>query len=222
METVEGLVSVARGCYARGWLMGTSGNLSAVVERQPLRLAITASGVDKGELKPEQVLLVDDEVQVLSGARTRPGFMSGPRAKSKSASKNKPSDESLLHVRIVKERGAGAVLHTHSIWNTIFSDLYASEGGVPIEGYEMLKGLAGVRTHNHSEWLPIVDNSQDMTALSNTISKVLKEHKTAHGFLIRRHGLYTWGDDLTQAKRHVEILEFLLETMGRTAMMKRN
>lgn len=198
----EGLVSVARGFYARGWLMGTSGNLSAVVEREPLRLAITSSGVDKGELRAEQVLLVDESMQVLN------------------ESANKPSDESLLHVRIVKERGAGAVLHTHSIWNTIFSDLHANEGGVQIEGYEMLKGLAGVRTHDHSEWLPIVDNSQDMPSLANTVSKSLNEHQSAHGFLIKRHGLYTWGDNLAQAKRHVEILEFLLETMGRTAILK--
>jgi methylthioribulose-1-phosphate dehydratase len=219
-EIVGGLVSVARGFYARGWLMGTSGNLSAVVEREPLRLAITASGVDKGELKSEQVLLVDENVQVLSGARSRPGFMSKP-SNSKAASTKKPSDESLLHVRIVKERGAGAVLHTHSIWNTIFSDLHAKEGGVKIEGYEMLKGLAGVRTHDHSEWLPIVENSQDMPALAKTISKTLNQDKSVHGFLIRRHGLYAWGDNLTEAKRHVEILEFLLETMGRTAMIKR-
>ena len=220
-EIVGGLVSVARVFYARGWLMGTSGNLSAVVEHEPLRLAITASGVDKGELKPEQVLLVDENVQVLSGARGRPGFTSEPNSKSESASTKKPSDESLLHVRIVKERGAGAVLHTHSIWNTIFSDLHAEEGGVRIEGYEMLKGLAGVRTHDHSEWLPIVENSQDMPALANTISKTLNQDKSVHGFLIRRHGLYAWGDNLTEAKRHVEILEFLLETMGRTAMIKR-
>lgn len=220
-EIVGGLVSVARGFYARGWLMATSGNLSAVVEREPLRLAITASGVDKGELKPEQILLVDENVQVLSGARSRPGFTSKPSSKSKAASTKKPSDESLLHVRIVKERGAGAVLHTHSIWNTIFSDLHAEEGGLRIEGYEMLKGLAGVRTHDHSEWLPIVENSQDMPALANTISKTLNQDKSVHGFLIRRHGLYAWGDNLTEAKRHVEILEFLLETMGRTAMIKR-
>jgi methylthioribulose-1-phosphate dehydratase len=217
-EIVDGLVSVARGFYARGWLMGTSGNLSAVVEREPLRLAITASGVDKGELKSEQVLLVDEDVRVLNAARNTPGFTSGQKSKNGSASKKKPSDESLLHVRIVKERGAGAVLHTHSIWNTINSDLHAGEGGVRIEGYEMLKGLAGVRTHDHSEWLPIVENSQDMPALADTISKTLHKYKSAHGFLIRRHGLYAWGDDLTQAKRHVEILEFLLETMGRTAL----
>lgn len=201
-EIAEGLVSVARGFYWRGWLMGTSGNLSAVVEREPLRLAITASGVDKGELRAEQVLLVDERVQL---AKESP---------------NKPSDESLLHVKIVKERGAGAVLHTHSVWNTMFSDLHANEGGVRIAGYEMLKGLAGVRTHEHSEWLPIVDNSQDMTSLADTISNTLSEHKSAHGFLIKRHGLYTWGDNLAQAKRHVEIFEFLLETMGRTAILK--
>lgn len=201
-EISEELVLVARGFHARGWLMGTSGNLSAVVEREPLRLAITASGVDKGALKTEQVLLIDDHVQLVNQTA------------------GKPSDESLLHVRIVKERGAGAVVHTHSIWNTIFSDVYADEGGVRIEGYEMLKGLSGVRTHEHSEWLPIVDNSQDMPALADTISKTLSEHKSAHGFLIKRHGLYAWGDDLAQAKRHVEILEFLLETIGRTAILK--
>ena len=219
-EIVGGLVSVGRNFYARGWLMGTSGNLSAVVEREPLRLAITASGVDKGELKSDQVLLVDDELHILNGAGNAPGFISGPASTSK-ASKNKPSDESLLHVRIVKERGAGAVLHTHSIWNTIHSDLYAKEGGVRIEGYEMLKGLTGVRTHDHSEWLPILDNSQDMPALADAVTKTLGENKSAHGFLIRRHGLYSWGEDLKQAKRHVEILEFLLETMGRTAMLKK-
>lgn len=201
-EISEELVSVARGFHARGWLMGTSGNLSAVVEREPLQLAITASGIDKGALKTEQVLLIDDHVQLVNQTA------------------GKPSDESLLHVRIVKERGAGAVLHTHSIWNTIFSDVYADEGGVRIEDYEMLKGLSGVRTHEHSEWLPIVDNSQDMPALADTISKTLTEHESAHGFLIKRHGLYAWGDDLAQAKRHVEILEFLLETIGRTAILK--
>ena len=219
-EIVDELVSVARGFYGRGWLMGTSGNLSAVVQREPMRLAITASGVDKGELRPEQVLLVDENVRVLNEARTPPGFLTTSELTNKAAAANKPSDESLLHVRIVKERGAGAVLHTHSIWNTVFSDLYATEGGVRIDGYEMLKGLAGVKTHEHSEFLPIVDNSQDMTSLANTISKTLNAHKFAHGILIKRHGLYSWGETLAQAKRHVEILEFLLEAMGRTAILK--
>ena len=201
-EIAEGIAAVAKGFHARGWLLGTSGNLSAVVQREPLRLLMSPSGVDKGELKPEQLLAIDEEARIVSDHA------------------GKPSDESLLHIRIVKERGAGAVLHTHSVWNNILSDLHASAGGVTIEGYEMLKGLQGVKTHEHSEWLPIIENSQDMPALANIVGQTLNDHKAAHGFLLLRHGLYSWGDTLAQAKRHVEILEFLLETMGRTLMIK--
>lgn len=197
-DLAAGLAAVARGFYARGWLLGTSGNLSAVVQREPLRLAMSPSGVDKGELKPEQLLSIDEDARIVSGHE------------------GKPSDESLLHIRIVKERGAGAVLHTHSVWNTILSDLYASEGGVTIKGYEMLKGLHGVHTHEHAEFLPIIENSQDMPALAEMVGTTLNKHPTAHGFLLRRHGLYSWGRTLAEAKRHVEILEFLLETIGRT------
>jgi methylthioribulose-1-phosphate dehydratase len=202
IEVAAGLAAIAKGFHARGWLLGTSGNLSAVVQREPLRLAMSPSGVDKGELTPEQVLSIDEHAQIVS------------------AHGGKPSDESLLHIRIVKERDAGAVLHTHSIWNTILSDLHAPEGGVTIEGYEMLKGLQGVRTHEHTEWLPIIENSQNMPALADAIGKTLNEHSGAHGFLLHRHGLYSWGDTLAQAKRHIEILEFLLETMGRLSLMK--
>lgn len=197
-EVAARLAAVAKGFHARGWLLGTSGNLSAVVQREPLRLAMSPSGVDKGELRADQMLTIDEQARIVD------------------RDSGKPSDESLLHIRVVKERGAGAVLHTHSVWNTIASDLYAADGGVKIEGYEMLKGLQGVKTHEHSEWLPIIDNSQDMSSLAESVSQTLKQHKNAHGFLLRRHGLYSWGETLDQAKRHVEILEFLLETMGRT------
>ena len=195
---------MAKSFHGRGWLLGTSGNLSAVAQREPLRLAMSPSGVDKGELAPHQVLTIDDNARLISDHNA------------------KPSDESLLHLRIVNERGAGAVLHTHSVWNTMLSDLYATEGGIRIEGYEMLKGLQGVKTHEHSEWLPIIDNSQDMPALAGTIAGLLKQHPTAHGFLLKRHGLYSWGDNLAQAKRHIEILEFLLETLGRTLLISNN
>ena len=201
-EIASSLAAIAKGFHARGWLLGTSGNLSAVVQREPLQIAMSASGVDKGELRAEQILSIDENA--------RPVGQDG----------GKPSDESLLHIRIVKERGAGAVLHTHSIWNTILSDVYAGAGGIRIEGYEMLKGLQGVRTHEHAEWLPIVENSQDMPALAETIGETLNKHRDAHGFLLRRHGLYTWGENLAQAKRHIEIFEFLLETMGRTLRIR--
>lgn len=201
VQIASGLASIARGFHLRGWLVGTSGNLSAVVDREPLRLAVSPSGVDKGELVPAQILLIDEHARVVSDHAA------------------KPSDESPLHVRIVKERGAGAVIHTHSIWNTILSDLQAADGGVAIEGYEMLKGLQNVSTHEHREWLPIIENSQDMLALADSIGDTLGKNKDAHGFLLRRHGLYSWGSDLAQTKRHVEILEFLLEVLGRSLMI---
>jgi methylthioribulose-1-phosphate dehydratase len=79
----------------------------------------------------------------------------------------------------------------------------------------MLKGLSGVGTHEHAEWIPIVDNAQDMQALARTVGKTLDGAPAAHAFLLRRHGLYTWGATLADAERHVEILEFLFETIGR-------
>jgi methylthioribulose-1-phosphate dehydratase len=189
------LAEIGRQCHARGWALGTSGNFSAVVSRDPLRLAITTSGVDKGLLTTGDIVEIDERGQVVAGS-------------------GKPSAEASLHVAIVQARGAGAVLHTHSIWSTILSD-NAPESGLAIEGYEMLKGLDGVRTHDHREWLPILDNTQDWAAAVPGVEVILREQPQAHGFLIRRHGLYTWGRDVAEAKRQVEILEFLFEVMGR-------
>jgi len=212
-ELAASLASIAKSFHTRGWLLGTSGNLSAVVQRDPLRLAMSPSGVDKGELTAQQLLTIDENAQLVTD-----GIGVGedkPHRKH-----TKPSDESLLHLRIVQQRGAGAVLHTHSVWNTMLSDLYAHQNGINIHGYEMLKGLQGVRSHEHSEWLPIIPNSQDMHALANTVGDTLNNHGAIHGFLLERHGLYSWGDNLSQAKRHIEILEFLLETVGRTLLLK--
>jgi methylthioribulose-1-phosphate dehydratase len=188
--------------HRRGWVLGTSGNFSSVVSRDPLRLAITSSGVDKAALSPDHILLIDDTGNVLEG-------------------NGRPSAETSLHLAVVRLRDASAVLHTHSVWSNILSGAYATDGGLKIEGYEMLKGLEGVSTHEHAEWLPIIENSQDMTTLAASVEKVLIQHPQSHGFLLLRHGLYTWGKDLAEAKRHVEILEFLLEVLGRTHLAAR-
>jgi methylthioribulose-1-phosphate dehydratase len=197
----EELAELSHNFYARGWVLGTSGNFSTVLNRDPLQLAITPSGVDKGALTADEILLIDAPGEVLSSHDA------------------KPSDETPLHLMIVNQRSAGAVLHTHSVWSTSLSNLHAADGGLAIEGYEMLKGLAGVRTHQHREWLPIIENSQDMKALADELNATVNHHPKAHGVLLRGHGLYTWGKDLREAKRHVEILEFLLEAVSRTRMM---
>lgn len=194
-ELAAQLAEIGRDCYARGWALGTSGNFSAVVNRDPLRLAITTSGVDKGTLTVGDIVEIDEHGKVVAGS-------------------GRPSAEASLHLAIARARGAGAVLHTHSIWSTILSDA-AKEDGLALEGYEMLKGLDGVGTHEHREWLPILDNTQDWAAAVPEVEAMLAEQPNAHGFLIRRHGLYTWGRDLAAARRQVEILEFLFEVMGR-------
>lgn len=195
-ELKQQLAEAGRNFYQRGWVLGTSGNFSAVAERAPLRLVITASGHDKGQLTSAQFVEVDAHGAVVGG-------------------QGKPSDETQLHLTLVRERGAQAVLHTHSVWGTLLSDAYAEPRGLAITGWEMLKGLSGVRTHEHREWLPILANSQDMTALAAELSQVLRDQPAAHAFLLRGHGLYTWGQTLAEARRHVEILEFLLELTGR-------
>ena len=191
------LAALGRSFYARGWALGTSGNFSAVVSRDPFRIAITSTGLDKGSLTPDQLVQVDANGTVTEGS-------------------GQASAETALHLVVVRAREAGAVLHTHSIWSTIISELHAAQGGIWIEGYEMLKGLQGVKSHTHREWLPIVENDQDMARLAGVVDRTLTQHPEAHGFLLQGHGLYTWGGDLGQAKRHLEILEFLLEVIGRT------
>lgn len=194
-ELAAQLADLGRHYYARGWALGTSGNFSAVVSRDPLRLAITPSGVDKGLLTADQIVAIDANGDVVAGL-------------------GRPSAEASLHLTIAAVRHAGAVLHTHSIWSTLLSEV-TTEAGLAIEDYEMLKGLDGVATHRHREWLPILDNTQDWQAAVPRVEALLTEHPGAHGFLIRRHGLYTWGQDLAAAKRQVEVLEFLLEVTGR-------
>jgi len=196
-EAATSLAQIGKGFHARGWVLGTSGNFSAVISREPLRLAITSTGLDKGSLIPAQFLEMDNAVNVVRG-------------------EGRPSAEALLHLAIVRDLGAGAVLHTHSVWSTVISGSHAAQGGVALEGYEMLKGLEGVRTHKHREWLPILENSQDMVELSDRVSKTLQASPEIHGFLLKEHGLYTWGAGLPEAKRHVEILEFLMEVLVRS------
>jgi methylthioribulose-1-phosphate dehydratase len=191
------LAEIGKNFYSRGWVLGTSGNFSAVTSWQPLRLAISPTGLDKGSLTAADFLEIDDASNVIRGD-------------------GRPSTETMLHLAIIGCVNAGAVLHTHSVWSSVLSNMHAPRGGVTIEGYEMLKGLTGVQTHDHREWLPILNNSQDTFELSQNISRSLCDRSAIHGLLLRGHGLYSWGASLQEAKRHIEILEFLMEVLIRS------
>ncbi len=182
------LVETVRRLHARNLAVGTGGNFSAVCDAG---LVITASGVDKGTLTTEQLVVVDAKGAVIEGT-------------------GKPSAETAIHLALVA-RGARSVLHVHSVWNTLLSSHHPHE--LVITGYEMLKGLAGVTTHEHHERVPVLANSQDVPHLARQIERVLEP--TTHGVLVAGHGLTTWGSSLEEAFRHVEIFEFLFEVVGR-------
>ena len=162
---------------------------------------ITASGKDKGRLSPADFVRVD--------AHGQPTLSEQPKS----------SAETLLHCVLAKQEGIGAILHTHSVWATLLSDIHFSNGGIHIEDFEMLKGLDGVTTHEHREWVKIYDNTQDIASLSEVVERDFQDGQLAHGFLMRHHGLYTWGPTLGDAQRHIEVFEFLFECVARKSIL---
>lgn len=193
---IQQLIAAGKSFYSRNWVLGTGGNFSAIVSREPRELIITASGTHKGALTSRDFLQITQ-----SGRSSDPG--------------RRPSAETLIHWTIIAEQNAGAVLHTHSVWSTILSDLYAESGGITLNGFEMLKGLSQIKTHQHMEWVPILENSQDYESLCQAVRYALRSKPDVHGILLRKHGLYTWGSTVAEAMRHVEVFEFLLEVVCR-------
>lgn len=193
------LADVGKQFHSRGWSLATSSNYSVVLSREPLRLLLTASGLDKSNLQLGNFVTVDET------------------GKAVSAADPKPSAETLLHVVCAKQPNVGAVLHTHSVWGTLLSDAFAAAGGFALQGYEMQKGLAGINSHQQELTIPIFENTQTIPDLARQVEHWFETSPSTakHCFLIRRHGLYTWGKDLDEARRHVEALEFLFEVSSR-------
>jgi methylthioribulose-1-phosphate dehydratase len=199
----EALCATARWCYARGWAAATSGNFSVRPSPDaPTQVLITPSGLDKGRLEPGDLIGIDGEGQVVAG-------------------QGKPSAETALHLVLYRARPeAGAILHVHTVWNTILTSHCAGQRHVSITGYEILKGLSGVTTHEHEERVPLLTNTQDYDVLQEEMAAALEEYPGAHGVLLSRHGLYTWGQSVAEARRHLEALEFLFEVEGRRLMSR--
>lgn len=176
-----------------GWMRGTSGNLSVVVSRAPVRLAVTASGFDKGELTAQDLVVVDG-----TGAAAPGDQGPGPALK--------PSAEAGLHARIVELTDAGAVFHVHTQHSVQAGARWP--GGVRFRDLEMLKGI-GRPAHDETVTIPVIANSQDMTELGDRLEAALIPGVPA--VVIAQHGLYAWGDDPMQARHHTEIVQWLLE-----------
>lgn len=176
-----------------GWMRGTSGNLSVVVSREPLRLAVTASGLDKGELDPDDLVVVD-------GSGTPVPADQGPGAP------RKPSAEAGLHARVVALTGAGAVFHVHTLHAVQAARHWPK--GVELSDLEMLKGI-GRSAHGDTVVIPVIENSQDMGELGDRLEAAMVPGVPA--VLVASHGMYVWGEDPMQARHHTEIVQWLLE-----------
>jgi methylthioribulose-1-phosphate dehydratase len=191
-ETLQELLELAHCCAARGWVPATSGNFS--LRDEVGKILISRSGFDKRTMGIEDLIQLEKDGSVSS------------------TSAGKPSAESMLHVVIYRERReTRAIAHVHTIWNTLLSGQFVANRHVALEGYELLKALSGVTTHRHRELVPIIENMQDYDALCLELAQVLKKYPEAHGVLLSSHGLYTWGQSVAEARRHLEALEFLFE-----------
>jgi methylthioribulose-1-phosphate dehydratase len=172
-----------------GWTPATSSNFSRRLDGR--HAAITVSGRDKGRLTEDDIMVVD--------------FDGNPVGND-----HRPSAETLLHTQLYRRfPGIGCVLHTHSQVQTIASRLYAGAGRVHLEGYELLKAFAGNTTHEAAIDVPVLANTQDMPTLAAQVDALL-DAQSMWGYLIDGHGLYAWGGDMAEARRHLEAFEFLL------------
>ncbi|MBV4466088.1 methylthioribulose 1-phosphate dehydratase [Pseudomonas sp. SWRI79] len=184
------IIDAGRFLYGRGWSPATSSNYSTRLS--PTEALLTVSGKHKGQLSLDDVLATN-----LSGNSLEPG--------------KKPSAETLLHTQLYRWRPEiGAVLHTHSVHATVLSRL-TPEDFIEFEDYELQKAFSGVSTHESRVRVPIFDNDQDIARLAAKVQPWLDAHPDCVGYLIRGHGLYTWGARMSDALRQIEAFEFLFE-----------
>lgn len=187
----EAIADAGRDLAQRGWTPATSSNFSMRLDAA--HAAVTVSGRDKGRLGVDDVMVVDLEARAVGTHR-------------------RPSAETALPTQIYRRfPNVGAVLHTHSRAQSVASRLYAREGVVRFEGWELQKAISGYTTHDSELDLPVFPNTQDMAELVARVDAWLDAGKPLHGYLIDGHGIYTWGVDMAETKRHIEAFEFLLD-----------
>ena len=191
LECARTIAETGRELAALGWTPATSSNFSMRLGRDTA--AITISGRDKGRLSERDIMVVDFQ-----------GRAVGTDAR--------PSAETLLHTQLyARFPEVGAVLHTHSLTQTVASRLYADAGNVRVEGFELIKAFSGYSTHESVLDIPVFPNTQDMVALAGDIDAWFDSGRTMHGYLIDGHGIYTWGKDMPETRRHLDAFEFLLQ-----------
>ena len=188
-KCIQNLIDTGHWMSQQGWCPASSGNLSARLS--PHQVMITVSGCSIGQLSHADLLQVD-----LDGVPCHTAL--------------KPSAETLLHTALYTlESNIAVILHTHSIASTVLSRI-TTANQIAFSGYEIQKALTNQHDHHARISLPVFDNAQDMLFLADQISQKYREIPFQWGFLLRGHGLYVFGKDINEARKHLECLEFLL------------
>jgi methylthioribulose-1-phosphate dehydratase len=183
------IIDATRDLAARGWTPATSSNFSMRLDDR--HAAVTVSGRDKGRLGPDDIMVVDFEGHAVGTDR-------------------RPSAETVLHTQLYKRSpDIGAVLHTHSLAQTLASRLYAGAGHLRFEDYELIKAFPGQDTHDATLDLCVLPNNQHIPTLAAQ-ADCLMDRGPMWGYLIDGHGMYAWGRDMAEARRHLEAFEFLI------------
>lgn len=189
VDAADTLARIGQRLYRLGWSPATSSNYSMRIDDNAC--ALTISGRDKGELSAADIMAVDLNGQALTDG--------------------KPSAETALHTQLYRRHPEiGAVLHTHSHASTVLTMHWQDERVVRLAGYELLKAMHGINTHQTELLLPVFENTQDIAQLAEQVDQAMSRGEISHAYLIRGHGLYTWADSMPACFRQLEALETLL------------
>lgn len=184
INAATALCEAGRFIDSKGWVPATSGNFS--VRLSDGTIAITVSGRHKGRLQLEDIMLISADAVSLDGKR--------------------PSAETLLHTSLYKRfPTAQCVLHPHSINAMLVSRIFKDE--LRLENYELLKALSGITTHETRITVPIFANDQNIPRLAEQVDRYIDRHADCRAYVIAGHGLYTWGESVDAALRHLEALD---------------
>jgi methylthioribulose-1-phosphate dehydratase len=184
------IVELCRQFYAQGWVSGTGGGVSI---RQGGRIYVAPSGVQKERITEEDLYVMDD---------------AGALLEEPSAAGLKPSACTPLFLNAYRLRDAGAVIHSHALSALLVTLLHRET--FECTELEMIKGISGYAYHDRLV-VPIIENTAQECDLAESMLAAMRAYPETHAVLVRRHGVYVWGKDWTQAKTHAECYHYLFE-----------
>lgn len=180
--------------YQQGWVSGTGGGISI---RSGETIYMAPSGVQKERIRPSDIFVLDSEGQIRKA----------PEDPTLKVSACHP-----IFLGIYRLRGAGAILHSHSMSAMLATLLYPTH--FTISRQEMLKGIQGIGAFDQHD-VPIIPNTPHEAELTNSLMEAIKAYPKAQAVLVRGHGVYVWGKDWIQAKTQAECYDYLFEAAVR-------